>query len=609
MLSPLSFPDFDEEIAKPSAAELSKGQSNINPATKPSVEKTNLLIASSTKVSPQNAKVRSKELLAQPTDRREKTSPSLKPTKITQERQQKSTSLQRISSAATKGDAGAKSPTLGNSVEEKKGVSAASSVTSPQKSEKKSLVAKLRIPKPIRKNCMRILQMQPRPSRRIEQDKRKADDKKAPVGKPRDRLLTETTGENLESRSELAKGSTPSVNGNGRKLKPPEDVSTTPKSREKRKKQHDQGTTSEPMTKRQKQPSGLDLSEKPHTPVKPPLRSPLVSQHSSAHNPQLSTPKRELKGTAMHRIGSSEGDVKTPLGAARGGTPSVNGASERVNRDGRSSSNTSGGIAAVRHEDITAWRAEQKKFEALGRTLKHEAKAALPKDGDFKDDTPTMRQGAAVAFEAILAFMLAFAIGEEVSRLNRQPAEPTAWRSLLPYLHYVQRVTRIYPPLLGLTHQLEAVCRDLLLLCDAERLDRDVFLASTLEDQRPSNSDSSGPNLSPSAVERAKHDFADFRTKHIDNMRQAPVVWQLGYSELSMQEMERSFPSTWGKRADLPGPGKGKEKLSPKTYADGPYYLPFGPTTSGIEGVRAAWQMLGEWCGRNEVKWQGKMGL
>lgn len=455
--------------------------------------------------------------------------------------------------------------------------------------------------------------MQPRPSRKLEQDKRKADDKRTLIGKPRDRALTDGTGENPElqrSRSELAQGrSTPSMNGNGRKLKPPEDLSSTPRSGEKRKKQHDQGTTSEPMTKRQKQPSGLDLSEKPHTPIKPSIRSPLVSQHSSAQKPQLSTPKRELKSAAMHRIGSSEGDVKTPLGAARGGTPTVNGASERVNRDGRSSSNTSGGITAVRHEDIAAWRAEQKKFEALGRTLKHEAKAALPKDGDFKDDTPTMRQGAAVAFEAILAFMLAFTIGEEVSRLNRQLAEPTAWRSLLPYLHYVQRVTRIYQPLLGLTHQLEAVCRDMLILCDADRLDRDVFLASVLDDLRPSNSESGGPNVSPSATERAKHEFVEFRTRQTENLRQAQVVWQLGYSELSIREMQRSFPSTWGKSADSPGPGKGKEKLSPKSYADGSYYLPLGPTTSGIEGVRAGWQMLGEWCGKNEVKWQGKMGL
>ena len=613
MLSPTLPPDIEEELAKLPAAGISIGHRKTPSETKPVPENLDSSNPPFSKDDTRNGKDISKEL-AQDDDRPERIIPSSKATRPGHEKPPKSSSIQRTMDVNTKGLAISRSSVEGPSGGEKKMTAlAVSSVTAPQKLEKKSLIAKLRIPKSIRKNCIRILQMQSRPARKLDQDASKSEEMRASTGKSRDRASTNGTGRNSETqnpRLEYPQGrSSPSTDRNGRKNNLLDDSLNTPKSGDKRKKPPDQGTSLEPAAKRQKPPVGLDLSQKPHTPVGHPLRSPLVSQHSSAQKSQLSTPKRDLKGAAMHRIGSSEGDVKTPLGAARGGTPTANGTSERINREGRSSSNTSGGAVIVRSEDVTTWRAEQKKYEGLGRKLKHEARVFIPEDGDFTNDTPSMRQGAAVAFEAILAFMLSFAIGDEIKRLSRPPTDVTPWRTLLPFLHYVQRVTRIYRPLLGLTHQLEAICRDTICLCDGDRLERDALLATVLDDQRPPTSESNAPDISPSATEKVKNDFANFRTKHVENLRQAQHVWQLGYTELSVREMQRLFPLTWGKSANSPGPGKGKENLSPKTYGDGPYYLPLGPTTTGIEGVRAGWQMLQEWTKKHEVKWQGKMGI
>ena len=616
MLSPTLPPDIEEELAKLPTAGGSIGHRRPSSETKLTPEKLNASNPSLTKDDPRNGKEICKDL-PQNDDQPERISRAeySRTTKPGQEKPPKSSSIPRTMDVITKGLATTRSLVEGPSAGEKKTNSlAVSSVRTPQKLEKKSLIARLRIPKSIRKNCMRILQMQSRPARKLDQDAFKCEEIRASTAKSRDRAPTNGSSQLSEPqnpRFEHPPGrSSPSTDRHGRKNNSLEDSLNMPKSGEKRKKPLDQGTSLEPATKRQKQPAGLDLSQKPHTPIGPPLRSPLVSQHSSAQKSQLSTPKRDLKGAAIHRIGPSEGDVKTPLGAARGGTPTANGSSERINREGRSSSNTSsGGVVIVRSEDVASWRAEQRKYEGLGRRLKHEVKVFIPEDGDFTNDTPSMRQGAAIAFEAILAFTLSFAVGDEIKRLSRPPVDVTPWRTLLPFLHYVQKVTRIYRPLLGLTHQLEAICRDTICLCDGDRLERDAFLATVLDDQRPPTSESNAPDILPSAIEKAKTDFADFRAKHVENLRQAQHVWQLGYTELSVREMQRSFPLTWGKSADCPGPGKGKENLSPKTYGDGPYYLPLGPTTTGIEAVRAGWQMLQEWTKKNEVKWQGKMGI
>ena len=607
MLSPTLPPDIEEELARMPNEGVSSGQKKAFPAARSTAEKKLPASALTSKEGPQMVKKIAKEAKQTPdqAEREMPTSKDLKP-KLAQERNTKNVTNGLTSHTLVNGAMTSK-PSVHDllAIEKKSTLSSSASISTTPKSERKRLVVRLKISKPIRKNIIRILQMQPRPSQRLGHGAFKSDKKDG--ANELSRRATSQESEQQTPKSDQTKAVSAST-VNGKKPKVLEDSSNALRSGEKRKRQNDQDSTTNPSSKRQKHPGGLDLSQKPHTPIRPPMRSPLVSQNSSAHKSQLSTPKRETKGTAMHRIGSSEGDVKTPLGSVRDGTPTANSTADRMNRDGRSTSNTSGDLLGFKTEEIAAWKLERKKFELLGRTLKHESKAALLNDSksDFRTDTPSLRHGAAIAVETILAFFLTFTIGDEINRLNRLPNDSHAWRTLVPFVRYVEMVTSIYRPLFGLTQQLEAVCRDTISLFDAERLERDAAVGGLVDEQPPATANSSENHPSPSGLEKAK---ADPAVELAENLRQAQLKWQLGHTECSVREIQRSFPETWNKSAELPGPGKGKEKLSPKNYGNGTYYLPLGPSTSTIEGVRVGWQMLGEWCKKNEVKWEGKLGL
>ncbi|KAL8831483.1 MAG: hypothetical protein Q9191_000855 [Dirinaria sp. TL-2023a] len=448
-----------------------------------------------------------------------------------------------------------------------------------------SLVLKLRIPKAIRKNCLRILNMKPRQQKSVDQLMKRT---------PSNRSLGDEPDPKIADATALAS-----------------------KSAEKRRRQEDEASAiAEPANKRAKHPDRLDLSSKPRTPLRPPIISPVLSQHSSAQKSHLATPKRDLKGSTMRRIGSSEGDVTTPLGAARGSTPTASTTSDRNNREARATSSASS-VDVSNRDKVAVLKAEQGKFAALGRKLKHEAQALIPTETQAKIDSPTTKQGAALAFEALLSFMLSFALKDEISRAYGPSFDPTAWRSLLGYINFVKMATQLYLPLRGLVHQLEGVCRDTIAVCDTYRFDGDPFLKSLQENEtttRPSTaaSTSNGNVPSPPSAEeksKLKKDFLDFRTEHARNVREAQLTWQIGYAKLPVRELQRTFPDSWAKSAEVPGLGKSKDEVTPGRYMEAGYYLPLGPATACPEAVRAGWTMLEEWCGRENVSWEGKMGL
>ena len=601
MLSPTLPRDIEEELAKLREGNGIHGDNKNESITKPAPKKVTSLDRLKSKAIPENPRDASNHM-APNGERFNKASNTSK------EVRSKDVINQQTADRNMNGAAISKRSTQNSSAGEKQNASVAFTLAS-QGSIRKRRVIKLKIPKPIRKNCMRILQMPPRPSKMLHNEALKINGKEEVDFIAHDRNTSNESIQNAgrSQRSEQIKAQiAPSAHQTERIADTLEDTPSKRRSGEKRERLDNRDISPNPPSKRQKQPVSLELSQKSHTPIKPPAKSPLFS--TGVQRSHLSTPKRDIKSAVMQRIGSSEGDVKTPLGAPRGGTPTIAGSSERTNRDGRSSSNTSAsGLSAPANEDSTAWRIEQKRFEALGRSLKHEVNAAHPNaNEDFKNDSPTTKQGAAIAFEAALAFILAFTISEEINRLNRQPSDSTPWNSLLPFLNYVKLATQRYRPLLGLTHQLEGVCRDMISLYDAERLERDTSTSGLSNDQRHPLEECGAIHTSASNSEKAKHDLA---LKHVENLRQAQHAWQIGYSELSLREMQQSFPKTWDMSLDRPGAGKGKEKLTLKNYASGSFYLPLGPTTSGIESVRVAWQVLHEWCDKNEVKWQGKLGF
>ena len=493
----------------------------------------------------------------------------------------------------------------GNSANTRKEPSIVSAAAlSSSKSERQRLIVILKIPKAIRKTCGRILGMTPRPQKSADQRA-----VKPPSAEKSNRELSATSHANGISKMEDGRGKTSPLPD--RRTKQLDDKVSAPRTVDKKRRMEEDVASLEPSSKRQKPPETLDLSTKPHTPIRPPIVSPVVSQHSSASKPHLSTPKRDLKSSAMRRIGSSEGDVKTPLGAARGSTPIATSAPDRINREGRSASSaSSNNLDPVGGDRIATMKAEQSKFASLGRSLKHSVQKLLPTENDFKEDTAATRQGAAIALEALLSFLLSFVISDELKRSYGTVPDAFVWRSSLGFFSYVKQVTQLYSPLRGLVHQLEGICRDTITLCDAQRLERDAFLNGVLDDNRPSTANSN-PALSPSAVEKgkARTEFAKFRGEHVDNLRAAQQNWQVGYSKLPVRDLQRLFPDAWAKAAAVPGPGKGKDEVVPGKYMDGSYYLPLGPASSGIEAIRAGWRILEEWCNKEGVKWEHKLGL
>lgn len=348
------------------------------------------------------------------------------------------------------------------------------------------------------------------------------------------------------------------------------------------------------------------------TPIKPTIRSPAISQHGSAQRPQTSTPKHNLKSTAMHRITSAEGNVQTPSEGMRSGTPTAPGSAERSTRDARATSSTSSTtVAPDKSGDVAVWKAEQKKYADLGRSLKRVADVLIknpdpkeyPKESDGSNSTVAKNQGIAVAIETVLCYMLAFLAGDELHG-GRKAGDAGTWRSLLGYLNFVIGLAEPIPHLHGLCLQLEAVCRDNILLCELERLERDPTLGAGSDEARPS------PSNGAATAERTARAaaYAEFKRDLIKNAQSSQQAWLTGYSRLSTDDLSQSYPKTWAKRTKVPGPVKGKERLVIGKY-EGGFYLPLSQTSSVLEAVRMGMSFLEEWCKTEKVQWKAKLRL
>ncbi|KAL8718238.1 MAG: hypothetical protein Q9225_004596 [Loekoesia sp. 1 TL-2023] len=452
---------------------------------------------------------------------------------------------------------------------------------------KSSRIVVFKIPKALRKNCQRILHMQPRPRKLPGQSQStpsfatqdRSQERPSSNGSTSHHVPPKKIDDGDNSRRKGEADSKPKAVAAG---------SRTPKSSEKRRQADDDKDSNQPSSKRQKF-SGADL-HKPLTPVGSALKSPNLPQPSSTQKSQLSTPKHDLKSAAMRRFGSTEGDVKTPLGSMRGNTPTAPGSAERSNnRDGRSSSNVSlasTSVSASKNDEGVFYKAEFTKYAEKARSLKRGADAlAKLKDGQVNDDSVARRQGLAIAIETTLCYMLAFTLKDESDRIKRLPGDRAAWVSLLPYFKFLKSLIRDddSPHLQGFLYHLEAVCRETVLHHDLERLERD-----------------------PMAIDE---ESTTFRKSMAENGKLVIQAWASGTSLLTVDDFQREFPKTWDKRLRAPKSSREKEKLLPKRYGEGDFYLPLSSTSSGIEAVRAGWSFLGEWCKKEGVKWEGKMGL
>ena len=429
------------------------------------------------------------------------------------------------------------------------------------------LLIVLRIPKGLRRNCQRILQLQPRP-------------KKLAFGSLQSSLLAHQEGNHDQSTSKNKTGEQTlkqsTVNG-GHSRKSVNGL-MAPGSGETR---GQANPDKEPPSKHQRL-SGIDFS-RPQTPVGSALRSPGPPLHNSGSGTQLSTPKTERKSTAMDRIKSSEGEVKTPLGSIRSNTPLIPGSAEAShNREGRSSSNVSASSVAApsKDEEVSMYKAEFSKYADMAKSLKREADVlAKAPGGGFNPDTTLRRQGLAKAVETALCYMLAFTIKDEQSRIKKVAGDHLIWETLPPYFKFLKNLTCETESLQlqGLLCQLEAICRESIHRCYIERLERERDVDETLIKQVG------------------------------ENLRQARQAWIEGTKGLTHDDLRQYFPETWAQRSKWPGDKT--ERVLPKRYHEGSYFLPLNNTSTTLEAVRAGWCFLEEWCKKEGVDWNGKMGL
>lgn len=397
---------------------------------------------------------------------------------------------------------------------------------------------------------------------------------------------------------------------------------------EKRRRSDDDSEAVEPAKKRPKPPTSLDLTQKPRTPIPPPFKSPALSQQASASKSHVSTPMRDVKAVAMRRIESGDGDAKTPQG--RVGTPTAPGSAEKINRNGRSASNTSSATSnslSGRAEEHALWRAEHKKYVELGRTLKHNADPLINnKDEQTIVDPKDEKVGLAIAIETVICYMLAFISTDEASRINKTPRDLKGWETLPPYLLYLKPKVDRYPFLAGLCVQLEAVCRDNIHSANLERLDREPLPTPAAEANRVPTPGADGDTAAAetSAKVSQYRTYMAFKSEAVDNARCAQKLWVEGTSKLSVAALQQFFPATWEAKANLPlawtfeatanGTAKTSatdrttEKLVPGKWA-GDFYLPLSCSSLAIEGARAGYSLLKEWCDIEGVRWEGKLRL
>ncbi|MCJ1399167.1 hypothetical protein MMC11_002369 [Xylographa trunciseda] len=481
--------------------------------------------------------------------------------------------------------------------------------TSKESAGRRKLLVRLKIPKARRKDFVRLLQMPPAKSRTKALPSTKIEDNVLIVnGKVNDRIRSGRQDKEQAQSSPAERSTT------GQKSAIRRDIVNIPSSgsskpKEKRARAEDDADTPTQQSKRQKHSSGLDLSQRPGTPIPPPFRSPITSAHGSGQKIQ------DNKNGRARRLEIGDAEIKTPQGSVRGGTPLAPNSVERVNRDGRSASNTSSVISAL-SEETSAWKAESKKLLLLGRNLKHEADN-FDVQWKEKEEPEFEKKAIALSIECVLCFMLAYTISDEIKapgKSSRKAIDLLSWETMFAFIQVVKRRSQGHTLVHGLCLQLEAVCHNLI---SVTKIDRLAIIqpptASTNEETVNSGAQAKPVNVATEATSKSSQQsvtpesYMQHKDKIAENCRLAQHLWIDGAFELSVDDLQQSFPASWKRKSRAPL-ARSKEKLTLGNL-NGDFYLPLSSITTGIEAIRAGWSLLGEWCKNENVSWVGKLGL
>jgi len=341
---------------------------------------------------------------------------------------------------------------------------------------------------------------------------------------------------------------------------------------------------SPPLATKRLKPSA-EHEKRPSTPVQPAGKAPPASQSKST----FSTPKKELKSTAMRRVESSDyQDVPTPTGErGRVSTPAA------VPKTSPQPTTTTS-----REEERHLWTGINTKFFALGRSLKHEGTKIGPSaNGQVKGYSG---KSVALLTEALVCFMINIS-----AQAHARPGVDPGWTSIIPYHIFLFRASRRHPHLHGLVVQLGAVCRQLIHKCDMDRLARDPLPDDYCNSAPTPGSD--GNTKTNEDAEKYKKSYIEFKDNLIQNARELQTAWLEGSRQLSPDVLKREYPNTFSKRAK-DSSIRLQEKPTPSKISK-EFYLPLDANTTAFEAARFALAFLQEWAEKEKVEWKTSVEL
>lgn len=403
---------------------------------------------------------------------------------------------------------------------------------------------------------------------------------------------------------------------------------------------------SEPPLKRPKTtPSTMNFPDRPSTPVPPGFKSPSI-QNSLQPRSTFTTPRKELKTTAMRRVESSEGlDVGTPTASVtRQSTPNSM-EKPQISARPTSPSDLNSLPPSSNHADTRrAWKALHAKYYELGRTLKHEGQSLLQQQQPPQDPQAGPHDSSIVGVLLTIEALLCFMLNQTFLSYANSHTDP-GWRTILPYLSFVLRISKPFPALFGLVSQLGAVCRQTISRYDLDRLAREplpTVMVVADEHKDGSNVVNSAPTpgsdgntkttstAAPGGAgvavagnedpDKARRRWNILRSELIENSRDLQRAWLDGYQKLGPELLKTQFPDTWARRArDEGGRSSSTTTATSSTNAAGAgqqltpenwstvtnrhqYFLPLDPNSTPLEAVRYARALLVEWEGARKMQ-------
>lgn len=191
-----------------------------------------------------------------------------------------------------------------------------------------------------------------------------------------------------------------------------------------------------------------------------PKKSRLSTGQAASSKPRIAAPTTPLKnstGTAMRRVLSNTSQANTP-GDTTGLTP---GAAERPSTSSDSSTHVVDPAVAARNR---ALRNRSDEFTRLGTKLKR-AKDAIVGKPPRPMSGPEEKRAAALHFEMILAYMIAFKALNDGTPVGHPSLSFQAWESLLPHFVELRNRFRSWRPLHALAIQVQAVILEEITKC------------------------------------------------------------------------------------------------------------------------------------------------